>query len=289
MQHGTREPFQYGECFSCKSLQILVIPDNLGAYYPRDYYAFHPASPRRTRSGLHRRLFTSWLLGSTSALAERLARYKEREYPFFRWAQLSGCSSNSAIADVGCGAGGLLRRMQRHGFTHLTGVDPYATLDVSEPGFQLRQAELKDVGGPFDLLMLHHVLEHFEDPFSALVEAKKHLSASGAVLVRIPLAASDSFRTYRHHWYNLDPPRHITVPSMEGMRRLAARAGYRIVHAYCDGIEVGYLYSEYYARDIPFTQRPKPDPERVRHFRALATSANIRGEGDQGVFLLRPS
>jgi hypothetical protein len=100
------------------------------------------------------------------------------------------------------------------------------------------------------------------------------------------VAASESCRLYGPDWFNLDPPRHLLVPSRDGMEKLAARSGFRVVRTEFDGIETGYLYSENYKRDVPYTGRPPDDPAQKQHYRRLADAANRRGEGDQGVFWL---
>lgn len=285
MQLGTRQVFEYGECPDCQSLQIVTIPPDLGSFYPEDYYSLQAPPERSTKPTLLKKLTAKWLLGG-GALAARVAASKARRYPFFAWGRTAGIHLDSSIVDVGCGSGGLLRRMQRYGFTDLLGVDPYGLKEVNEPGFKIRRVEFAKVSGLFELIMMHHVLEHLPDPVAGLKDASARLKPKGRILVRIPTAASETFRKYRENWYNLDPPRHLLIPSPKGMRALAERAGLRVAHAGFDGIEVGYLYSEFYANDIPFCERPESSKARKARYRALADAANARGEGDQGVFFL---
>ena len=42
MMLGTRHPFEYWECGTCGSVQILDVPDNLDDYYPAEYFSFKP-------------------------------------------------------------------------------------------------------------------------------------------------------------------------------------------------------------------------------------------------------
>jgi SAM-dependent methyltransferase len=284
MLFGWRHPAEYGECPHCHSLQIVTIPANLGEYYPSDYYSLQPPPPRRKTPGVLRKAWARWLVGGPGggAVAGRLLR----KYPFFHWCRSAGCGLDSRILDVGCGTGGLLRRLQRYGFSDLTGVDPYTSLEADEPGFRVKRAELTELGGGYDLIMMHHVLEHLVDPKRSLEELRARLNPGGRLLVRIPVAASESCRLYGPDWFNLDPPRHLLVPSRDGMEKLAARSGFRVVRTEFDGIETGYLYSENYKRDVPYTGRPPDDPAQKQHYRRLADAANRRGEGDQGVFWL---
>jgi hypothetical protein len=140
--------------------------------------------------------------------------------------------------------------------------------------------------GGYDLIMLHHVLEQLVDPLQSLKEARARLNPRGRILVRIPVAGSHTWRIYRENWYNLDPPRHLLVPSRRGMEVLAERSGLRPVHVDFDGIDTGYLISEHYRRDTPFMAKPEDSPARRRHYRRLAEKDNRSGDGDQGVFFL---
>ena len=285
MQLGTREVFQYGECPNCLSLQITEIPPELGKFYPKDYYSLQPPPERSKKPTFFKTLTARWLLGG-GALAAKVAKDKARRYPFFAWCRTAGAHLNSRLVDVGCGSGGLLRRMQRYGFSNLLGVDPFGLVEVDEPGFKIRCVDFAKIPGPFDLIMMHHVLEHLPDPVAGLVEASDRLAPQGRILVRIPVANSETYRKYRENWYNLDPPRHLLIPSPKGMQILAERSGLKVADAGFDGIEVGYLYSEFYQADIPFSERPESSKGRKAYYRALADAANARGEGDQGVFFL---
>jgi SAM-dependent methyltransferase len=286
MLFGLRHRFEYGECPHCGSLQIRQIPANLSDYYPADYYSLQPPPARTKRPRPGGRVIASWLLRSQSWPAAWLAWRLRWKYPFFHWCRLADVGLDARILDVGCGSGGLLRRMQRHGFKDLTGVDPYTSIQADEPGFRVRRAELTSVEGGYDLIMLHHVLEHLVDPQQSLQEARARLSPRGRILVRIPVAGSRTCRLYRQNWFNLDPPRHLLVPSRRGMEALAERSGLRPAHVEFDGIETGYLMSEHYQRDTPYVAKPVDSPARRRRYRALAEAANREGDGDQGVFLL---
>ena len=284
MLFGWRHQVEYGECPHCGSIQIVTIPANLGDYYPAGYYSLQAPPVRGKRPGLLRRAWARWLLRSPGAGA--VARGMRRKYPFFHWCRVAGCGLDAQILDVGCGSGGLLRRLQRYGFSHLTGVDPYTSIEADETGFRVMRAELTALGGGYDLIMMHHVLEHLPDPKRSLEELRARLAPGGRLLVRIPVAGSETCRLYGADWFNLDPPRHLLVPSRRGMELLAERSGYRVVRTEFDGMETGYLVSECYKRDVPYTGRPADSPAQRRHYRKLADVANRRGDGDQGVFWL---
>jgi hypothetical protein len=125
MQFGTREKFSYNECPGCGTLHIAEVPADLSRFYPSNYYSFEAPRPRMASVPWLRRTWSRWLISSPDPLAESVARRLAfRRYAFFQWAKLCHARLDSAILDVGCGSGVLMRRMQRYGFTRLTGVDP---------------------------------------------------------------------------------------------------------------------------------------------------------------------
>ena len=57
MMLGTRDEFDYVQCGKCGCLQIEEVPDNLGEYYPQDYYSFRERrllSRHRLRASIDR-------------------------------------------------------------------------------------------------------------------------------------------------------------------------------------------------------------------------------------------
>lgn len=288
MLHGTRHRFTYGECPQCGSLQIRDIPPNLPDYYPADYYSLKAPPVRSKSAGPARKFFARCLLNPENALGGAMAERLRRKSPFFGWFRVARIGLDASILDLGCGTGGLLRRMQRYGFSHLTGFDPYTPLEADEPGFRVKRAELSAVTGSYDLIMMHHVLEHLVDPLQALLDAKQRLKPSGKILVRIPVAGSHTWRLYHEHWFNLDPPRHLLVPSVRGMTALATRSRLRVDYTGFDGTELTPRMSEHYRNDVPYSAQPQDSAATRQRFEHEADAANRRGEGDQGIFLLSP-
>ena len=111
MMFGRREVFRYGECGGSGMLQIERVPENLSSYYPRDYYSLRLPPARRTALPAIRKAWARWLVKPGSGMAERMARALYRKSPFFTWARLTGSGLDAAILEVGCGSGGLRRRM----------------------------------------------------------------------------------------------------------------------------------------------------------------------------------
>ncbi|HUG41125.1 MAG TPA: class I SAM-dependent methyltransferase [Longimicrobiales bacterium] len=293
MMLGTRDPFEYFECGSCGTVQIADIPDDLGRYYPRDYYS--------VRGGSRLELFLKarWIrhsLDGRGALG-RLLGHVYGPHPLAEWTRRSGMRRDSAILDVGCGDGRLLREMEGAGFVDLTGVDPY--LDHAYRSKHLRVLGT-DIHGlersGFDCIMFHHTLEHLADPGAALGRAADLLAPGGAMIIRIPVASSHAWRTYRANWVQLDAPRHLHVLSEKAMNLLAEEADLRVSDVVYDSTAFQFWGSELYARDVPYAPKPsyrnRPSRKlipkaRMRAYGELARELNVRGDGDSACFHLR--
>jgi SAM-dependent methyltransferase len=286
---GTRDPFVYAECGQCLSVQLVDHPSDLGAYYPDHYYSFQPGprdgeEPRWTKKAL-----AGFLVGCPLPGAGVAAALLKESHPLGHWARISGARRSDAILDVGCGHGTLLRRMRRWGFTNLSGIDPGAREELRLPGLTIRRAQLADIDAQFDLIMLHHVLEHVPDPAAMLRLAAGRLGPGGRILVRLPLAASYAARQYGGHWFALDPPRHLAIPSRRGFDHLVRRAGLTVRHHEFDGTALTFEMSELYRRDVPFIAVPDIEARvAASPFRALVRRLNRTGEADTGVFVLTP-
>lgn len=285
MMFGLKHPVEYAECPTCGSLQIVNIPENLGDYYPADYYSLSVnSSPPKPSSPWRRAL--AHLLVETPGLSG-LSKNLGLKYPFLSWARTAGAKLDSGVLDIGCGSGRLLRRMQRSGFQKLQGVDPYAPQEFDEPGFKIQKAELEAVKGSFGLIIISHVLEHVPEPVEMLRRAKKLLSPGGAILVRVPVAGSHVAREFGPDWFNLDPPRHLVVPSIKGMHAIADRAGLKIFHTDFDSMEDSLSMSASYRSGISMKDA-KPLPKKARlELRKEARRLNDAGEGDLAAYYLR--
>lgn len=292
MMFGTRVAFPYLECRACGSLQIEDVPADLARFYPADYYA------KRPPGALGIRLRGAWMRYSLTGrgLAGRLLARLYGPHPIHRWVRGARLDWDSPILDVGCGDGRLLVAMAACGFTDLTGIDPFLDGGRREGGVELRRATLEEEGGRFDCVMFHHAFEHVPDPLDTLRSAAERVGAAGTILIRTPVAATHAWRMYGTAWVQLDAPRHLNIPSEEGMRRLAARVGLEVTAVEYDSTAFQFWGSELYQRGIAYAPRPayrnRPSPrliprERMKTFARQAQELNARGDGDSACFYLR--
>lgn len=294
MMFGWKDNFQYFECADCGCVQIAVIPENLGKYYPADYYAYgkpgHSGIPTVSR---WRKARNRALLAERGSLVGRIAALL-RPPGYFSWFRGLGLKLDSRILDVGCGAGSLLLRMRRAGFSHLMGVDPYISEDIDYGGsLAIRKAEISELPERFDLVMSHHSFEHMPNPRDALSKLAGLLHPHGALLIRIPVAGGYAWRKYRNHWVSLDPPRHLHLHTPRSMVILAASCGLRIERVFYDSDAQQIVSSEMYLRDIPLREAAQAmdsvfSREELTWIGTFAKELNARRDGDFAGFVLRP-
>jgi SAM-dependent methyltransferase len=265
MMFGTRELFDYVRCQTCDTLQIVEIPTDMGRYYPSDYYSFTPPLP---------------------TFRQKLTRFF-KPTPRPQW--LDGVDTASTVLDVGSGGGLLLHQMHQWGFRALTGFDPFLNECRDLPsGIRLTN---KEPQGQFDLVMMHHALEHVPDPADSLAAVRRFVQPGGRIVIRIPVRQGHAWRTYGKDWAHLDPPRHLTLWTAKGFIRFAAENGLQTSDWGFDGTLFSLVYSDLFARDIamkgPGSEAPPLTSDRRAELNALSAKLNESGDGDCAWFVLK--
>lgn len=126
------------------------------------------------------------------------------------------------VLDVGCGDGKLLDRLQARGWDTY-GIEPAVGVAF------LRHHRLTSPpqDGSFDLIILHHVLEHVTDPLG-LLRQLAGTSRDGCVLF-VSVPRLDTLPEHRDFRYCLNGRQHSVCFSETCLRGLLARAGFATV------------------------------------------------------------
>lgn len=297
MMFGWRDLFEYAECSECGCLQIADVPFDLARYYPRDYYSFGNATPRKENSlkSFLKHQRADYCLHGKNLLGMVTARiYGEPEH--FGWLKKVHTEFESSILDVGCGSGKLLQTMQLEGFSNLTGTDPFGEDDLFHlPSLRVLNSDISDLQGQFDFIMLHHSLEHMPKPIESLKQLHRLLRNGGHLLVRTPIASSYAWDTYGPNWVQLDAPRHLFIYTVQTLRELAQRVGFEVEDIVYDSTEFQFWGSEQYLRNIPLnasnSYHVNPaasifSPEQIASFKLKAEELNRNKKGDSACFYL---
>ena len=307
MMFGFRDRFRYFQCHCCGCIQIAAVPQNLGRYYPAEYYGFAPVRQDRWRFSRPRR--TIMAMRSEAALFDRGTSGKllNMLFPMRCIDQVNALIGlphlskrvsclKSSILDVGCGSGAALLFLNQIGFENLWGVDLFIPNDIAySNGVRILKKSIDDLAQKFDIVTFQHSFEHMADPREVLRSVHRILSDDGLCVIRIPVANSYAWEHYGIHWVQLDAPRHLFIHSVKSMKILAAQAGFDVAEVAWDSNEFQFWGSEQYLRDIPLRDDASHlnnpaksvfSAREIEDFRIKAKELNALGRGDQAIFFV---
>ncbi len=217
--YGLPGEFQLVTCRACGHVYQTPRPTQpaIGLFYPDSYQPYH----RTVRESL------LWI---------RIWRHVQfRE----RCLQVARLCSGGRLLDVGCSTGLFLKEMRHYGDWTLAGVEAntlaaqYAH-DVF--GLDIFCGQIEHAPwqrGSFDVITLWDVLEHLPNPQTALRRIRNLLTDEGWLIVSVPNADSIDARLFGRYWIGLDAPRHLSVFSLNGLKRLFTETGFELEKAYC--------------------------------------------------------
>ncbi len=134
------------------------------------------------------------------------------------------------LLDAGCGNGEFLEIAARLGFKSVgLDPDPKAVEAGQRVGLDIRPGILPGSGqepGSFDHVTLKDVLEHLHEPVQALREVWSLLKPSGRVWISQPNLGAVGLAEFGPYWRGLEPPRHLSLTDVDGMRALLQRCGF---------------------------------------------------------------
>lgn len=171
-----------------------------------------------------------------------MGRYAVPCIPFLRDAlvqqfrSLPRAAPGARLLDVGCGNGAFLELARAAGWS-VQGMDfdgeavaaaRSVGLDVRQGGLELLEAEQP---GSFARVTLSHVLEHVHDPVHWLRALHRVIQPGGTLWLQTPNIASLGHARYGADWRGLEPPRHLTLWTLDTLRQVLRQVGFRSVEA----------------------------------------------------------
>lgn len=218
--HGMNGIWNLQECTNCGLIYTTPrIPESrIGEYYPGDYA---PYGEGVEASGYPITRF----LKSVAILPYTL-RFGQPGYfprPF----------GNGRLLEVGCGAGRYLQKMSSLGW-QCTGLDiSMQAIDAAKklnPATKFIVGAISDVEADerFDLIVMHHVLEHLYHPKQVIEVCFRLLQSGGKLVVNVPNINSMEARWFGRRWSGLDIPRHTLHFKEVVLERLLMEAGLMI-------------------------------------------------------------
>lgn len=139
--------------------------------------------------------------------------------------------ANGLIIDIGCGVGEYLKIMQGIGW-NILGVEPgpVAVGILKNKGVPVLKGAFQDVSikdSTADQITMYHVLEHMQDPISAIEKCFRILKDGGRLIVNMPNADSLGHRVFTKHWFPLEPPRHMFIFSPKSVFILFNKSSFK--------------------------------------------------------------
>jgi 2-polyprenyl-3-methyl-5-hydroxy-6-metoxy-1,4-benzoquinol methylase len=203
-REGFGGAFEILQCAGCGHGVTTPVPDDLAACYPTAYQQHIDGRGLRARvvaASVRHTARARW----GSAAIER----------FVPDAALGGpIAPAGRVLDVGAGNGAFVRALRGIG-VDAHGVEPnaHAVAAAHHAGSDtVVLGALEDATLPFDawdLIRIHHVLEHVPDPIATLRTARNLLSGSGRMVVVVPNLGGIGRRLFGASWDGLELPRHL--------------------------------------------------------------------------------
>lgn len=197
-------------------------------------------------------------------------------------AELAGLEDQGlkgSVLDVGCATGTFLRLAIDRGW-QCNGVEiaDYARERVqTELGIPVA-ASLDDLppGAQYDVVTLHHVLEHIHDPLGFLSDHVRS-RVGRRLLIEVPNFASLGSRVHGPAWKDLRPDQHVLHYTPETLGRLVEQAGFKIHRIYTLAEPLWSLRGSLYNLGLLRGLLVRPNHEDRK-----PVSVEIAGSGDAG-------
>lgn len=152
--------------------------------------------------------------------------HRKHEYRYRTFVQRK---DRGGLLEIGCNVGNFLRYMREQGWD-VYGVEPsrraadYARenhgLEVFNGPVEEFETDLR-----FDVVVLHHVLEHMPDPNAILEKVATLLAADGLAVIDVPHGRSLGCRLARGDPYAFKVPYHLYHYTPQTLTRLIRRHG----------------------------------------------------------------
>jgi SAM-dependent methyltransferase len=238
---STAEHFDYWQCQACECLQITNAPSDMAPYYPGDYYSYSPR-PKGLLASMKANIRAALSIFGPSQIFAGRDWYEKGDRKSLRDAKVRRADR---ILDLGCGQGALVADLRDIGFENVIGADPFVDEDVKySNGAVVLKRDGSELDGPFDLVMMHHSLEHIWDQKQAVTNIARLLTPGGRCIIRIPTIDSWAWGEYGEDWVQLDPPRHFYLHSRRSIALLLEQAGLKVTAIIDDSIAFQILASE---------------------------------------------
>lgn len=217
----------FDRCQECGAAQLYPTPSHeaLPGFYP-PIYSFTPE------------------MGKPTALKRFLAQLEYRLFYLPQYEaqvsivcnQVGSIRAGARLLDVGCGRGLRLDGFRRRGY-EVWGSDfqPEVVQELRARGFQAVVSDIDHLTehfhpDTFDLITAFYLLEHVPHVLQTVQQAMTLLKPGGWLAAAVPLIDGAQARWFGRKWIHVgEAPRHLTLPSSTGLKRVMQQAGYTAI------------------------------------------------------------
>ena len=157
----------------------------------------------------------------------------------------------------------LIRSLRKLGY-NAVGADPFIAEPVMADGrVVVAKSAIEDITHSYDVVMMHHSLEHVPDQIGTLAQVRRILAPGGTAIIRVPVIDSWAAEHFGQQWAHLDPPRHFFLHTRNSLRLAAERAGLTVREIRDDYHEFGVRGSLAVRSGFTSVVRDGLDPEQL--------------------------
>jgi SAM-dependent methyltransferase len=167
-------------------------------------------------------------------------------------------SSKGSLLDIGAALGSFMRIARRMGWEPVVGVEisHFGQDVIAGLGFDVvADLESLDPSMRFDLVTMHHTLEHLDDPVKTLCSIQGFLAEGGRILIEVPNWHSIQRRASGREWEDLRPDQHLWQYTPTTLVRLVEMAGLRVNAVTTLGDPIPSMHSFSLSLGIPLRLR----------------------------------
>jgi SAM-dependent methyltransferase len=146
--------------------------------------------------------------------------------------------------DIGCGLGWILSYLNNSWDKHGIEISKVASIHASQFG-KIHNGTLETFpDSDYDVIVMNHVIEHLQDPISAIKKIHSLLKAKGIFIIGTPDFDSAAARRYGKNFRLLHDPTHISLFSLDSMHRFLRDHGFKI-----DYVEYPYFNTPWFTEN----------------------------------------
>jgi len=153
---------------------------------------------------------------------------------------------NKNFLDVGCGLGYFLSSIKSdNNYLYGTELDDFSINKASKHG-KIFKGKLKNINFKkyfFDIILMHHVIEHLKKPEEEIKIIKNILKKNGTLIIATPDFDSGAARLFKNKYRLLKDKTHISLFSNESMHRFLRDNGFEILK-----VEYPYFNTRFFTK-----------------------------------------